>query len=223
MSSEARACPTCGLLVSPEARFCSQCGTQLDSAGAEGLFAPTHRTFGVLAPGPILVLALVLLVAGIVALVAGSPIAAVVLLAFAAAAFVFFYAAVERYPADPVARRVGTSAQRARGWAAFASHSARAWTGTAREVTKLTTESRSLRRERKRVLYALGDAAYREDEGAMELQRTRLREIDEGLAARREARDASVENARKHVRDEHVAAQPTQQFSVRDLTSRGDS
>jgi hypothetical protein len=224
VSSGPRVCPACGLLVSPEAKFCSQCGTQLDGAETtEGPLLPPRRTFGVLAPGPILVLALVLLVAGIVLLIAGSPIVAILLLVFAVASFVFFYAAIERDPADPVARRALTSGRRVRGWTSFVSHSARAWTGAARDVTRLTTESRSLRKERKRALYALGDAAYREDSKSVESLRARVREIDEALLARKDARAASVAKAREHVHEEHVAAQPTQSFSVRDISSGGDS
>jgi hypothetical protein len=177
--------------------------------------------FGILAPAPVLVLACVLLIAGIVVLIAGSPIAAIVLLAFAAASFVLFYGAVERDPADPVARRALTSGHRVRGWAAFASRSFRAWAETARVVTRETTHSRSLRKERKRVLYLLGDAAYREDGASMDALRSRLREIDQALLAAKEARAASVANAREHVHEEHVAVQPTQRFSVRDL-SGGD-
>jgi hypothetical protein len=222
VSTAPHACPVCGLLVSPEARFCSQCGTQLESAGTEGLFlAPQRRVFGVLAPGPTLVLAVVLLVAGVVALLVGSPIAAIILLALAAASLVLFYGAVERDPADPFARATLSSGRRVRGWARFASRSSSAWIEAGREVTRLTTESRSLRNERKRVLHALGDAAYREDDESISALRVRLHEIDDGLLARRQARDASLENARKHVHDEHVAAQPTQQFAVRDLTSGG--
>jgi hypothetical protein len=167
------------------------------------------------------VLSVVLLVAGIVVLVAGSPIAAIVLLALAAASLVFFYGAVERDPTGPVARRTLSSGRRVRGWARFASRSSSAWVEAGRDVTRLTTESRSLRKERKQALYALGDAAYREDDESVSALRSRLHEIDDGLLARKQAREASVEKARRHVHDEHVAAQPTQQFAVRDLTSGG--
>ena len=178
-----------------------------------------RRVFGVLAPGPILVLAVILLVAGVVVLIAGSAIAAIVLLALAAASLVLFYGAIERDPADPVARRTLSSGHRVRGWAGFASRSARAWAVTGRDVAKLTNESRSLRKERKRVFYALADAAYREDDKGISALRVRLHEIDDGLEARQLARESSVENARKHVHDEHVAVQPTQQYTVHDLTS----
>jgi hypothetical protein len=178
--------------------------------------------FGVLAPGPIFVLACVLLVTGIVVLLAGSLIAAIVFLAFAAASFVLFYGAVERDPADPVARRARTSGHRVRGWAAFVVRSVRAWVEAARQVAKLTSKSRSLRKERKHALYALGDAAYREDEEHVASLRARLGTIDDALLATKHAREASIEKAREDVHDEHVAVQPTQRFSVRDLTSGGD-
>jgi hypothetical protein len=168
------------------------------------------------------VLAVVLLVAGIALLLAGSPIVAIVLLALAATSLVFFYGAVERDPGDPVARRTLRSGHRVRGWARFGSRSVRAWSEAGREVTRLTNESRSLRRERKRALLALGDAAYREDDASVSMLRAQLHEIDDGLLDRKRARDVSLENARKHVREEHVAAQSTQQFSVRDIASGGD-
>jgi hypothetical protein len=221
VSSAARACPACGLLVSPEARFCSQCGLELVGGGARPHAFPIRR-FGVLAAGPILVLACVLLVLGIVLLIAGSPVVAIILLALSVAAFVLFYGTIERNPADPVAHRTLTSGRRVRGWSAFAWRSLRAWLRATREITRATTESRSLRRERTRLLSALGDAAYREDARDMETLRIRLHEIDDSLLAKQRARVASLARARRHVHDERVAVQPTQRFQVRDLTSESE-
>jgi hypothetical protein len=51
--------------------------------------------------------------------------------------------------------------------------------------------------------------------------RLRLKEIDEGLAARERARAASLAKARHRVHDEYVAVQPTQRFSAEELTSGG--
>jgi hypothetical protein len=223
MTSEARVCSVCGFPTQPESRFCPQCGHRLEGGAGDAAIATPPRLFGVLAPGPTFVLACVLLVGGILALIVGSPIAAIALLAFAAAAFVLFYGAAERDPGNPVARRAVTSGRRIRGWALFGRESLEAWGKAVRDLAKLSGEARSLRRERKRVVVALGEAAYREDDATIGALRVRLHEIDHGLVARRKARSATVANARRHVHDEHIAAQPTQRFSANELTSGGRS
>ena len=220
VSSEARVCSACGSATSADARFCSQCGNPLASELPEAAYEGTApRLFGVLAPGPTLVLGCVLLVGGLLALLAGSPIAAIALVALAAATFVLFVGAAGRDPESPVARRATRSGHRVRGWAMFMRESAQAWAQTARDVVRLGRESRSLRGERRRALLALGDAAYREDARRIDELRLRLREIDEGLAARDQARATALARARRHVDEERVAVQPTQQFSAKDLTS----
>jgi hypothetical protein len=217
VSSESLLCPVCGSAVPPEASFCPRCGHALDGD------LETRHLFGVLAPGPTFVLGCVLLLGALVALLAGSPVAGIALAAFAGAAFVLFYGAAERDPASPVARGIMTSGRRARSWAAFVRESVDAWVHATRDLAKLRGESRSLREERRRALVELGDAAYREDEARTTELRQRLREIDEGLASRDLAQAATLAKARRHVHEERVAVQPTQQFSVEDLTSGGNS
>ena len=214
-SSELRRCPACGFAAPPAARFCSSCGQRLGGA-------PTpRRVFGVLAPGPVFVLACSLLVGALLALVAGSAVAAIVLGVLSAATFVLFAGAVRRDPDSPVARVALTVLRRVRGWTIFGRESAEAWVRATREVTKLGRESRSLRRERKRRIVALGEAAYREDAAALDELSTRLHEIDDGLTTRDRARRHSLANARRRVHDEHVAVQPTQRFSVDEITGGG--
>ena len=216
MSLEVRACPACGLAVSPEARFCSRCGHALaDDRGS-------RRLFGVLVPGPTLVLACLLVLGATLALIAGSPVAAIVLAAFAAASFVLLYGAVERDPENPVARALLTAGRRVRSWTVFGRESLVAWTRASRDVARLRRESQSLRAERKRAVLTFGEAVYREDAAVVEATRARLREIDEGLESRERVRAAALANARHHVQEERVAVQPTRTFSVDELTSGGD-
>lgn len=214
-SSELRLCSACGFAAPPGARFCSSCGQRLDGA-------PTPRhVFGVLAPGPTFVLGCLLLVGAVLALVAGSTVAAIVLGVLSAATFVLFAGTVRRDPDSPVARAVLTVLRHVRGWAIFGRESAEAWARATRDVAKLGRESRALRRERKRRIVALGEAAYREDAAALDALSARLHEIDEALATRDRARRHSLANARRRVHDEHVAVQPTQRFTVDEL-ARGD-
>ena len=175
--------------------------------------------FGVLAPGPALVLGCVLVVAAMLALVAGSGVAAIVLAALAVATFVFFVGAARRDPESPVTRALVTSGRRFRGWAVFGRESAGAWALASRDLARLRAQSRALRHERRRTIVALGEAAYQENAALAGALRLRLKEIDAGLDARKQARLVSLAKARRRVRDEKVAAQPTQMFSADELTS----
>jgi hypothetical protein len=203
------------VVPSDDVRFCPRCGQRLGDDPA------VRRLFGVLAPGPTFVLGCVLLLGAVLAGVTGSPAIAILLAALAAAAFVLFYGAAERDPSSPVANAALTSGRRLRGWALFGRESAGAWAHATRDVARLRAESRSLRRERRRAIAELGEAAYREDVALAGALRLRLKEIDEGLAARREARVASIARARRRVQDERVAAQPTETFSVDELAAGG--
>jgi hypothetical protein len=214
VSSVPRVCSACGAASAWDAKFCQQCGRRLDDE------AP--RYYGALSPGPAFVLGGVLLAAAVIALVAGSVIATIVLLALSVVAFVFFYDSARRTPADPVARRVVASGHHLRGWASFARRSTAAWAHALRDVVRLRRESRSLRRQREPTLRSLGDAAYREDEPAATELRERLRQIDEELAKRAADQAQAVAAARRQTDEEHEAAQATQRLSVDDIASGGE-
>jgi hypothetical protein len=206
-------CSACGAASAWDAKFCQQCGRRLDDE--------SPRYYGALSPGPAFVLGCVLLVAAIVALIAGSVIATVVLLALAVVAFVFFYDAARRTPGDSVASRVFGSAQHLRGWAGFAGASVSAWAHALRDLVRLRREARALRRQREPTLRSLGDAAYREDEPAANELRERLHHIDEELAKRAAEQAQTLATARRQIDEEHEAAQATQRFSVGDIASSG--
>jgi hypothetical protein len=215
VSSVPRVCSACGAASAWDARFCQQCGRRLDDAET------TPRYYGALSPGPPFVLGCILVIAGIVALLAWSIVAAVVLLGLAVVVFVFFYEAARRNPDDAVARRVFSSARHLRGWAVFVRASTAAWTRAGREVVRLRGESRTLRREREPALRSLGDAAYREDESLVKALQARVREIDEEIARRDRARAEALATARRHVDEERDAARATQELSVDEIASGG--
>jgi hypothetical protein len=217
MSSVPRVCSACGAPSAWEARYCQQCGGRLRDDGE------LPRYYGVLSPGPAFALTAILLVASLIALIADSIVVAILLLALAVAAFVFFYGAARRNPEDPVARRVFASGHHLRGWATFVRASISAWVRALRDVVRLRRESRSLRREREPTLRSLGDAAYREDGLLVKALRDRVREIDDELARRDAARTAVLAAARRQVDEERGAARPTQSFSLDDIESDGDS
>ncbi len=211
MNSVPRVCSACGAASGWDARFCQRCGRPL------GERAP--RYYGVLAPGPAFVLGCLLLVAAAVALIAGSLIATLFLLAVTVIAFVLFYDAARRNPEDRMARSVVSSGHHLRGWASFAIASIVAWAHATRDLVRLRRESRSLRREREPILSLLGDAVYRDDESLAQTLLERIRAIDGELEKRGEARREALAAARRHIDDERAAAHSTQQFTVDDVAS----
>jgi hypothetical protein len=202
------------MAVAVDARFCPNCGARLDGeAGEPGSVSytqPEPRLFGVLAPVPTFVLACVLLAGSLVSLAAQSWILGVMLLAFAAALFVLFYGAAERDRESGVARATLGTVARVTGWTRFAFESAGAWSGAGRRVLQLRRELRPLRAQRKEVQFALGDAAYRQDEAGAASLRARMREIDDAIGAKEREAAEALEGARSRVGDERLAVQPTQ-------------
>jgi hypothetical protein len=214
-----RTCPSCRLATAKEARFCPNCGASLEgdaeavpapAAGEIAYTQPPPHLFGVLAPTPTFVLATILLAGALVALFAQSWVLGVMLLAFSAALYVLFYGAAERDPSSGVAKTALSVVGRILGWTRFATGSAGAWSGAGRRLYDIRRELGPLRRERREVLAALGDAAYRQDEGTIASLRARIAEIDDAIAEREREREETMANARKRVEDERLEASQTQ-------------
>ena len=213
MSELARTCPNCQLAAANDARFCANCGSPLDDDVAPGSISysqPSQRLFGVLSPLPTFVLASILLVAALLALIAQSWVLAVMLLAFSAALFLLFYGAAERDPSSPVARAALGAVGRARGWTRFATGSGKAWSGAGRRLYDIRREVGPLRKERREVQFALGEAAYRQDEGTVASLRARMAEIDDAIAESEKEREQTLENARRRIEDERLEVRQTQ-------------
>jgi hypothetical protein len=213
MAESVRICPVCRLAAAEDARFCSNCGSPLDDEATPTSISysqPSPRLFGVLAPLPTFVLAAVLFAGGLMALVLQSWVLAVMLLAFSAALFVLFYGAAERDPSSRVARAALGAVARISGWTRFLSGSAGAWSGAGRRLYDLRRELGPLRRERREVQFALGDAAYRQDEGTVASLRARMAEIDDAIAQRQREREETLANARRRVEDERLEVRQTQ-------------
>jgi len=213
MTESVRICPVCRLAAAQDARFCSNCGSPLEGEAAPASISysqPSPRLFGVLAPLPTFVLASILFAGGLIALVLQSWVLAVMLLALSAALFVLFYGAAERDRSSGVARAALGTVARVSGWTRFLSGSAGAWSGAGRRLYDLRREVAPLRRERREVQFALGDAAYRQDEGTVASLRARMAEIDDAVAEREREREETLANARKRVEDERLEVRQTQ-------------
>jgi len=208
-----RTCPVCQLVAAQDARFCSNCGSPMDPDAPTGSIAysqPTQRLFGVLAPLPTFVLAAILLLGALIALLSESWVLGVMLLAFSAALFVLFYGAAERDPSSGVSRAALNAGARVSGWTRFVSGSAGAWSGAGRRLYEIRRELGPLRRERREAQLALGDAAYRQDEGTVASLRARIAEIDDAISGREREREETLARARRRVEDERMEVRDTE-------------
>lgn len=210
-------CPACGVGLTPEARFCPNCGIRLDEARG------TRHVYGVLAPGPALVLAGVLLLAAFLALIVGSVLVAIVLLVLSALMFVLFVGALRRDDESPLARSVRSRVRRTRISVGLGRVSARAWASALHEVTALYFRAKTLRNERRRLLPTFGEATLRADTARADELRRRLEVIDEQLVACEQAHAAALAGARTRVSGERSPDQPTKESSVVDLGSGASS
>ena len=213
MTEPVRTCPVCRLAAAEDARYCANCGSPLDGdTRSTGISysQPDPRLFGVLAPVPTFVLAVILLAGGLIALAAQSWLLAVLLLAFSAALLVLFYGAAERDPSTGVSRAALGLVARVSGWTRFLSGSAEAWSGAGRRLYDIRRELGPLRRERREAQLALGEAAYRQDEGTVASLRARMAEIDDAIAQREREREETLANARRRVEDERLEVRQTQ-------------
>ena len=210
MTGSERSCPVCSGVVPEDANYCPTCGLQLIEGQDASYTRPTPKLFGVVSPTAAFVLACLLLLGAIAAAVAGSIVLTILLVAAAGAVFVLFYGAAERDPSGRVASAALSGNQRIRGWTTSTGSWARAWSGAGRDVVRLRREVRALHGERERLRPVLGDAAYRNDEDALSILRTRMHEIDDAVAARERERVEAVARARSQVDDARVAVRPTE-------------
>jgi hypothetical protein len=230
-------CPSCGAPVDAEARFCSSCGTRLDAGETQAVpLPPTEqgpvpmrhvqvepRLFGVVPAGLTLVLGGVLALAGIILLATGGVLSGLLVLVIAALLLTLFFGAAQHAPTSPLATKALSAVDYVKSWLGFLGGSASAWSAAGREVLRLRREIRSLRPERDDVQFALGGAAYRENEAEAASLRAHLRDLDRAIAERESACERALARARKVSRRERLAVQATERIEPGRSEAGGDS
>ena len=169
-----------------------------------------RRVYGLAPGGLVAVATLLTLAAAVVGLATGDLVVGVLLLP---APLLLGVLCVERarwHGESSLERGAAEAVDRTRALAGFTGATAGAWTRAGRDVVRLRLEAHRLARERSRLQYALGGAAYDEDAGRVEELRAELRRcverIDECAAAVR----ATLEGARRRTADERLAVDSTQ-------------
>jgi hypothetical protein len=170
-----------------------------------------RRTFGIAPHGISAVLAAFALGAGIVLLVAGEVAAGIVLLVAALLLAALWVEQARRQRESSAFDRVTAAAvDHTRAVAGFTGASVRAWTTAGREIARLRLEVNRLARHRSQLQYALGGAAYANDEPASPRLRGEIEAIDARIQACVAEANAAVERMRATRAREKLAVAPTE-------------
>jgi hypothetical protein len=217
------ACRHCGADVPVRARFCPECGTELDEPARRTLqvelppeeMGPVPvsmqvsepRWFGLTPPSFLLGLAGVLLVLAIVLFAAGHWPYGLILLGLSALLLAGFMEAARRRPHrhDHVARAGSDVRERARSrleeW--------RARSAAAAEARRIQSALLLIEAERKSSLADLGAAAHARDGTAEAAARAKLTELDEREAALRHQLADELAQAGERIRKAKLPVQDT--------------
>jgi len=166
--------------------------------------------------GPASWLAGVLLTALLVALillVTGAWQAAAVLVACALVVLAMLLVAVEREPDDPAARLAATAADRAVSHTRLIGVAARAWSRACIALLRINQRRYRLRRQLRRQLHPLGEAAYRGDEERVERLRAQAQLLEQSLREAEREGSQAVGAARAEVERERAPLQATRTFA----------
>jgi hypothetical protein len=218
-------CRTCGSRLPAKSRFCPECGVRTaagddvtavepvppDETGPMPvrLQATAPRYFGITPPLAVLALAISSLALGIVLLIAGHVVAAILLFVAAGPFAAVFAATARRLPETAVARVSTRALGGIRDRAGFAVETLSAQSGARVELFRLRRELSELVAQRAETARVLGEAVYGGADQEAEQARTRMRELDEALAAKEaEMRNVAAE-ANERIQRAQLQVQPT--------------
>jgi hypothetical protein len=178
------------------------------------------RYFGVTPRGIAAVLAAFAFGAGVVLVVAGELVVGILLLAAALLLAALWLEQARRQRESSAFDRVAAAAvDHTRAVAGLTGASVRAWTTAGREITRLRLEASRLARQRAQLQYALGGAAYANDEAAVVRLRGELEAVDARLQACVARANDAVEQMRATRARERLAVAPTEVSRTGDAPS----
>jgi hypothetical protein len=209
-------CSHCGAELPENATFCPSCGRRTDAPPPD----PTHllpvmvrsnepRTYGLAKPLFVLLVALVLVAAGIVVLATESVGVGVILIVLGLCLLPTFVAGLRRWPDSRLSRASLSTAGRVRNEADVAVQSLSTWSRAGRDVVRLRRQQFQLRRERDTKIRELGVSAYVDDGRAEELRKA-AKELDRQIDANERTIQRAMARARSRVRKERATVAPTE-------------
>ena len=169
-----------------------------------------RRTFGLAPNALVAALATFALGAALALLVTGQLVVGLVLLAAGLGLGAFFVEQARRRRASAFDRAVADGIDNSRALSRFAVVSMRAWSSAGGRTARSRLGVRRLRRERSRVQYALGAAAFAADDALVETLRARMHDLDGQIEACFEEARSAVAKARSRTTRERLAVAPTE-------------
>jgi len=169
------------------------------------------KYFGVTPHGVAAVLAAFAFGAGVVLVVAGDLGVGILLLVAALLLAAVWVEQARRQRESSTLDRVAAAAvDHTRAVAGFTGASVRAWTTAGREITRLRLEANRLARRRSQLQYALGGAAYANDDAGVERLRGEIEAVDTRIQTCVAEANAAVERMRATRARERLAVAPTE-------------
>jgi hypothetical protein len=201
-SPAADTCPSCGVELSPGARFCHSCGARV--ASDDGVRVEPHW-YGVTPPHLLLGVAAAALVLAVVFFATGRWPFGLILLGVGTLLVAAFFDAARRRPHAGVARASVEVRERARSGL----ETLRARSVAAAEARRIQTALMLLESDRRSALHDLGAAAHAQDSPAEADARARLAGLDEREAGLRSELERALEDAGERIRKARLPVQET--------------
>jgi hypothetical protein len=216
-------CRVCGSPLPKRAVFCPQCGSRVDEDATETAVIPPPpietgpvpvetasvepHLFGVTPPMAVLALA-------VAALAAGAALAALSHYLVGAAVLAAALLLGLSFVATSARRRPGGASGRARARALAAATAVSERAAARRELGRLLREREQLRGTRAKLVLALGEAVYEQDEQATQSVRAELEELDMAAADKEAEMEAVAERARERLEQARLEVQPTEMVEI---------
>ena len=169
-----------------------------------------RRLFGLAPKGLVAALTLLTLAAALAGFAAGAAAVGAVLLIVSLFLAALYVERARRSRESSLDRVAAAAADHTRALAGFTGASVRTWTRTGRELAGLRLEARRLARERSQLQYALGGAAYDEDDPRIAELRAELKRCVERIEACMDEAHRTVSRAKRRTADERLAVAATQ-------------
>ena len=217
----AEACPNCGTDVPGRARYCPECGASVESAAGTTMqvelppeeIGPVPVTvvrsephwFGIAPAGWLLGLSGGALLVAIVLFVAGRWPYGLIFLGVAALLAAAFLEAARRRPRSTITRATADARERA----ASLVETWRARSAVALDARRVQSGLAVIEEERRRALFALGDAAHRGDGTAEAGARASLAELDAREEELRRLQAEGLEAAGERIRRARLSVDRT--------------
>ena len=187
----------------------------------ESELAPRHsiheahrRPLGAQPPAFVGALGLVALILGLILLVTGPLISAVIALAVFVGLIGLFIPAVRHDPQSQIAQTTRRCVNRIMTIARFTAVATRAWAGATVSLVRVKQRRLRVKRELHSRLGPLGEAVHRGDEAHVQQLKAQADQLEQQLKEIDSDASAIVEGAREAVEREKASSQPTQALPV---------